>query len=359
VGSRFARVGFYGDIPQTRHDDITHDNPMNRIAFVTGAAGFLGRHLLEALEAQGWKIHVLLRRDAPAWMQQIPNLTCSLGALDDADSVQRAMPSQCDAVFHLAGNVSSWRGDHAALHRDHVMATRHVLDAAVRRSAKRLVMTSTLGIFDRSQGPIRENTPLLKAPEVNNPYLLTKLQADQLLDGARAHGLSVVRIHPSHMLGRHDTSGWISLFAQAHASRLGPAPKGSASFCLASDVARAHLAAALHPQPSPRYVIATADTTYRELFNAISMRLNKPMSTRAAPTALIKAMARLSDWRASVTRRAPTITPGLADILTSRMIGRSQLAHDELGLPATDLPQMLAEAHAYWTERRLSSGSAA
>jgi dihydroflavonol-4-reductase len=350
--SRFAGVGFYGDIPQTGLDDTTQNYAMNRIAFVTGAAGFLGRNLLEVLAAQRWQIHVLLRREAPAWMKQVPRLSWSLGALDDPESVRRAMPSHCDAVFHLAGNISSWRGDQVALHRDHVVATRHVIDAAVQRSAKRLVMTSTLGLFNRSHGVIREDTPLLKAAETHNPYLLTKLLADQWLDDAAAQGLSVVRIHPSHMLGRHDTAGWISLFDQAQSTTLGPAPKGSASFCLASDVAHAHIAAAVHQKPSPRYVIATADATYRELFNAIATRLNKPMSTRTAPTALVKAVAMVSDWQASITRKAPTITPGLADILTSDMIGRSELARDELGLPATDLATMLDETHAHWRAYR-------
>jgi dihydroflavonol-4-reductase len=321
---------------------------MKRIAFVTGAAGFLGRNVLEALEAQGWQIHVLLRQPAPPWMKQMPHLEWSMGALDDAQSVQRAMPSHCDAVFHLAGNISSWRGDLAALHRDHVVATRHVLNTAIQRSARRMVMTSTLGLFDRSQGFIREDTRMLSPSATNNPYLRTKLLADQLLEDAPAKGLSVVRIHPSHMLGRHDKTGWISLFDQAHASKLGPAPRGSASFSLAGDVARAHLAAAVHPQPSLRYVIATADATYRDLFNAISRRLNKPISTRTVSNRLIKVAAGASSCWASFTGNAPAITPGLADILTTDMIGRSELAQDELGLPVTDLAEMLDETHAHW-----------
>tara|TARA_B110001454_G_scaffold119494_1_gene111489 strand:+ start:1539 stop:2537 length:999 start_codon:yes stop_codon:yes gene_type:complete len=332
---------------------------MQRIAFVTGAAGFLGRHVLEALAVQRWQIHVLLRREVPAWMAQMPDLACYRGALEDAEAVNRAMPSHCDAVFHLAGNISSWRGDQAALHRDHVEATRQVLHAAMRRSAKRLVMTSTLGVFERRHGVIDEDTPLLKTSATHNPYLRTKLLADQLLDGASERGLSVVRIHPAHMLGRYDSLGWISLFDQAQASKLGPAPTGSASFCMARDVARAHLAAATHSVPSPRYVIATADASYRDLFNAVCMRLNKPTSARTVPAVLVKAMAQVLDWRASFTRVAPAITPGMAEILTSDMLGRSQLAHEELDLPATALNQMLEEAHSYWAAGRLSVADSA
>jgi dihydroflavonol-4-reductase len=175
---------------------------MKKIAFVTGSAGFLGRNLMEVLRKEDWQVHVLLRSGTPKWMQEWPNLQESTGALDDADAVLRAMPEQCDAVFHLAGNTSSWVGDESAIYRDNVVATQNVISAALKRSARRLVMTSTLGVFDTRHGTINEQTPLMGANS-KNPYLRTKLQADTLLDAAQASGLSVVRVHPGHIPGKH------------------------------------------------------------------------------------------------------------------------------------------------------------
>jgi dihydroflavonol-4-reductase len=228
-----------------------------------------------------------------------------------------------------------------------------VLEAAIRRSARRLVMTSTLGLFDRDQGVIREQTPLLKAASTRNPYLLAKLQADQLLEDGQARGLSVVRIHPAHMLGRYDRTGWISLFDQAQRLSLGAAPRGSASFCMASDVALAHLRAATLAHPSPRYILATADASYLDLFKAVARHVNKPTSARTVPSSLLKAVAVAAQWRAALTGKAPTVTPGLVEILTSDMIGRSELAMRELGIGPTHLDTMLQEAHDHWqtTER--------
>lgn len=320
---------------------------MGKIAFVTGAAGFLGRNLLEVLRDEDWHVHAMLRHDMPQWMRSLPNLVISTGALDDASAVLRAMPEQCDAVFHLAGNTSSWVGDEKAIYRDNVLATQNVANAALQKSVCRLVMTSTLGVFDSSHGVIREQSPLL-SENTRNPYLRTKLQADALLEDVQDRGLSVVRMHPGHILGRYDRSGWISLFAQAKANKLGLPPRGRASFCLASDVARAHVRAAVLPDVSPRYVIATADASYLDLFNGISKLMGTKPAKSTVPTLMIKAVARLAQWQSSISGRKPTITPGLADILGRDLLANAELARTELGLGSTAFEAMLGETHAYW-----------
>ena len=65
------------------------------------------------------------------------------GTLDDASSLERAMPEGADAVFHVAGNASMWRGGDAAQRRDNVDATAHVVAAALTRRAARFVQTVT------------------------------------------------------------------------------------------------------------------------------------------------------------------------------------------------------------------------
>jgi dihydroflavonol-4-reductase len=324
---------------------------VKKIAFVTGAAGFLGRNLLEALRKEGREVHVLLRSGVPEWMRDWPNLFASTGALDDADAVLRAMPEQCDAVFHLAGNTSSWTGDEAAIYRDNVVATQHVIDAALKRSARRLVVTSTLGVFDTRHGRINEQTPLIDVSS-RNPYLRTKLQADALLDDAQQHGLSVVRVHPGHILGKHDRTGWVSLFAQAQQNKLGPAPRGKASFCLVSDVAQAHVDAAALEVAAPRYVVATADASYLELFQGVAKRVGGKPVKNTVPGAVIKTIATLSQWQASMTGKKPTITPGLAAILTSDLIATSDLATRVLNIPSTTLDVMLDDAYSDWLRTR-------
>ena len=71
---------------------------MTRRALVTGASGFIGRHLAARLRADGWVVHALCRRAAPGDALAVPA---------DADLAQLAATSSFDAVFHLAAAVSS------------------------------------------------------------------------------------------------------------------------------------------------------------------------------------------------------------------------------------------------------------
>lgn len=324
----------------------------SKLAFVTGAAGFLGHHLLEVLQEEHWQVHVLLRHPAPAWMASRPGLCIHTGALEDADAVARAMPQGCDAVFHLAANTSSWVGEAAAIQRDNVLATRNVLAATLEAGARRLIATSTLGVFDAGHGRINEASPLLNA-EHPNPYLRSKLQADRLLGEAREReGLAVIQMHPGHMLGRYDRSGWIRLFDQLQAGKLGAAPCGRASFCLARDVAQAQVRAATRAVPATRYVLCSADASYLEFFNGIRARMGQAASGRQVPAPVLKAVARLSQWAGRISGKAPLITPGLAALLSSELLGDAGLARRELGFPATQLAAMLDETAGFWRQAR-------
>lgn len=73
---------------------------------VTGATGFVGRHAVAALAAQGWRVRVLARSEPahPLWQGLNPEVV--LGALDDAPALQRLVRG-ADAVLHLAGAIKA------------------------------------------------------------------------------------------------------------------------------------------------------------------------------------------------------------------------------------------------------------
>ena len=330
---------------------------MDKTAFVTGAAGFVGRNLVEALLKDRWAVHVLVRGTAPAWMRD-NRLMVHQGSLEDAASVVAAMPARADAVFHLAGNTSMWSGDAHRLLRDNVAATRGLLDAARQRQIRRVVMTSTLGVFQDSDGRIHENTAL-RAGTIRNPYLRTKLQADALLSEAARNGLSVVSLHPAHILGRYDATGWISLFDDAAQGKLQAAPRGRASFCCVSAVAQAHIAAAAHPAPARRYVLGGEDASYLEVFANVARRVHAKPVTSTMPNFVPKTAAALAHIGALFSGKKPSITPGLAAVLTCTMLADSSQAQKDLGYPIVRLDEMLDVAQAYWSARQREAHRAA
>jgi hypothetical protein len=103
---------------------------------------------------------------------------------------------------------------------------------------------------------------------------------------------------------------------------------------------------------APRYVVATAEATYLELFQSIAKRVGSKPVKGTVPGAIIKIVATLGQWQASITGKKPTITPGLAAILTGDLIATGDLAKKVLNVPSTRLDVMLDEAHSDWLRKR-------
>ncbi|HSM69754.1 MAG TPA: NAD-dependent epimerase/dehydratase family protein, partial [Xanthomonadales bacterium] len=75
---------------------------MSQRAFLTGATGFVGMNLARALVEQGWEVTALVRPDSPRDGIEGLGMTLSEGDLNDAASLEAAIPVSVDAVFHVA-----------------------------------------------------------------------------------------------------------------------------------------------------------------------------------------------------------------------------------------------------------------
>ncbi len=164
-------------------------------ALITGASGFVGRHLRTHLEEQGQRVVGLDREHGP------DGDGVDIG---DAPALRRAMTdARPDAVYHLAGwsDVgSSWR-DPVAVLRANAEGTLNVLTAARDAGVGRvLVVTSAevYGIVDESELPLTETSPLRPA----SPYAASKVAADYLaVQAVLGHGMDVVRARAFNHIG--------------------------------------------------------------------------------------------------------------------------------------------------------------
>lgn len=325
---------------------------MKKTAFVTGGAGFLGRHLIGELLRQDWEVHALVRGEVPDWMRG-ERITVRQGSLQDLTTTTAAIPRRADAVFHVAAATTMWMGDLDLLLRDNVAATRTLLRAALQREARRVVATSTLGLFRTDLGVVDEQSEL-RGDRDPNPYLRSKRMADDLLQQATRDGLLTVSLHPSHMLGPFDKAGWIRMFDDVAAGKVRAAPGGRACFSPVREVACAHVAAAEHAHPAARYVLAGPQASYLEVFAGIAARLNARPVTATVPAPLLKAVGRLSALWSQVSGRRPALNPALAEILTGDILGDSRLAETQLGYRAGELEAMLDASFEYWRMTRIA-----
>ncbi|GLW04861.1 NAD-dependent epimerase/dehydratase family protein [Streptomyces lavendulae] len=141
-----------------------------KLALVTGAAGFIGSNLVDALLASGWRVTGIDRRSpetdpvAAANLQQAlttPGFTFEQA--DVTDTRAREL-RKADIVFHLAaatGVRPSWGVNFADYMRDNLTATHHLVQECERADVRRLVLASSSSVYGTAPQPSAEDGPLL------------------------------------------------------------------------------------------------------------------------------------------------------------------------------------------------------
>jgi NAD dependent epimerase/dehydratase len=175
---------------------------------VTGAGGFIGSHLVEALLERGLRVRALVRYTSTGttgFLHQVHShlrerLEVVLGDIRDDRCVRQAVAG-CRRIFHLAALIGipysySAPDSYVAVN---VQGTLNVLEAARDAGVDRVVVTSTSEVYGTAQyTPIDEKHPL----NAQSPYAATKVGADQLaLSYHRAYSLPVSIVRPFNTYG--------------------------------------------------------------------------------------------------------------------------------------------------------------
>jgi UDP-glucose 4-epimerase len=243
-------------------------------AIVTGGAGFIGSHVVEALVARGDEVHAL--DDLSKGLSERVSKHSQLHVADirDPDEVFDAV--RPEAVFHLAAQadvrISIERPDHDA--DVNVLGTARVLEASRRHNAK-VVFASTGGaIYGECDRPAPETAP--RQPLA--PYGTSKLCGEEYLaTWNRLYGASHVSLRFGNVYGPrqepHGEAGVVAIFMGL--LRDGGTPKifgdGSQTrdYVYVHDVVRAMLLAFDHEGGGVYNIGAGTETSVLELYQAI------------------------------------------------------------------------------------------
>jgi len=220
---------------------------------VTGATGFLGAHLVRALEGH----------------EVVPFSRATGGDVLDADRVREAAKG-CDGVFHCAGTVSRDPGDAEMLYRVHVEGTKTVLDACKASGVRRVVVASSSGTVAVGEDDDHVGTEDDPAPIgliSRWPYYRAKLFAERAALERSGDGFEVVCVNPSLLLGPGDLRGSstedVRLLLEG---RVPAVPVGGLSFVDARDAADAMRLAMDRGRAGERYLIGACNLTVRDFF---------------------------------------------------------------------------------------------
>jgi NAD dependent epimerase/dehydratase len=175
---------------------------------VTGAGGFIGSHLAEALVVAGAEVRALLsygsrhEEGALGWVPAEVRTAIEVhrGDVRDSEAVDRLVDGR-EIVFHLAALVAipySFANPRVVFDVN-VTGTLNVALAARNAGVRRLVQTSSSEVYGTAQRvPITEEHPM----SAQSPYAASKVAADQLvLSFAHSYGLPVTIVRPFNTFG--------------------------------------------------------------------------------------------------------------------------------------------------------------
>ncbi len=175
---------------------------------VTGAGGFIGSHLVEALVRRGARVRAFVHynsRNDWGQLERVPrsvlgNTEVVAGDVRDPFFVRTAVEG-CEVVFHLAALIPipySYQAPQSFVETN-VLGTLNVLEACRAVGVARMVHTSTSETYGTAERvPMDETHPL----HAQSPYAASKIGADTLVESyVRSYGVPAVTVRPFNTYG--------------------------------------------------------------------------------------------------------------------------------------------------------------
>jgi len=282
-----------------------------KTAYITGATGCVGRNLVDILLEKQWKIIVLHRKSSDLTKLAGLNVECREVELHDYYSVNNALHSKADVLFHIAANVTHNPVHHQNQFRDNVLST-DVLSSmcATQHIVDRFIYCST-GAVART-----DNFSLEQINTIRSGYIKTKKLSELIIRKAIVHGgLDAVILRPIIVVGKYDYNNYSQIFNLIKRGKLTRSIPGELAFCNARDVAAAHLSAYYNGKKGETYYLDGEYTTWHDFCCRIANLLNVKKPKKPLPLWFYYLVSHLMlEWQ-HITKKEALITPELLDLM--------------------------------------------
>ncbi len=307
----------------------------------------MGLNLIHELLEQGWAVYALHRASSSMdYLGRFPGdrVTRVVADITDAELLLRAMPEGLDAVFHVAASTSMWSRRNAEQTRINVDGTRNVLRAALERSARRFVHTSSIAAYGLHDEPIDESTPSNARSSWIN-YLRSKALAEDEVRAGIERGLDAVILNPANIIGPYDQASLSAMFYLVHSGKLPGVPPGRASFCHVREVARAHVRAVQRGRTGENYLLGGTDASYLEMVAILGRLSGRAVPQKTTPAWMLRLGAHVSTTVARLRGKRPRFTPEQAVLSSATLFCRCDKAIRELEFRPVPFETMLRDCH--------------
>jgi nucleoside-diphosphate-sugar epimerase len=271
---------------------------------VTGAAGFLGSHIVDLLVGRQQPTRALVRPGDDVSRFADAGVEVCVADVCDPDSLTRALVG-VDRVLHCAARTGPW-GPDAAYERTNVRGLERLVNSAITAGVKRIVHVSSITVHGNDvAGEADERSPLALEP---NPYSRSKVAGERLLWRMIAEqGAPVTIVRPGWIYGPRDAASFGRLARAIETGRMAIVGSGHNHLPLiyVEDAARGVLDASAAEAALGRAYLLVSDepVTQRDFVGEIAAELGAPMTTHQIPYRLAVSVGALAERFGRLTHR--------------------------------------------------------
>ncbi len=265
-------------------------------AFVTGATGFIGSHVVRKLRERGDEVVALVR--SPQRAASLRDLGCELieGDLSTEEAIRGGIQG-VDAVFHIGAvyKVGVPDAEHPRMWDANVRGTERVLDAAMAAGVPKIVYVSTVNCFGNTGGAVVDEGYERPDRDFLSYYDETKFRAHEVAEARIAKGASIVIVQPGAVYGPNDHSEVGNMIDQARSGKLKLKMFPETGFMLGhvEDIAEGIVLAHDRGKVGESYVLAGQQATMGELVDRVSELSDRKPPRVTMPPRLMKLSAPL------------------------------------------------------------------
>jgi len=172
---------------------------------VTGATGFIGRHLVERLKEENYRVYCLVRKESKKKIEALKDVNVIYGDITNKETLKRNLKS-FDVVFHLAAAFGKLM-KREEYFKVNVYGTKNLLEVCKDKGIGKFIHYSACGVYGNSDKIIDEVSPY----NPSNPYEESKAEGEKIAISFMKY-LPIVILQPAVVFGPGDTYNVFKLF---------------------------------------------------------------------------------------------------------------------------------------------------
>ena len=276
---------------------------------VTGASGFLGQHLLEALSKKGEAVRAIYRNHRPENLR-FQNVTWEAADLLDTAEVEEMLQG-IDRLYHCAATVSFDPKDKNKLVRENVAITENIVNGVLSSNVEKLVHVSSIAALGRqanSANKLISEKDIFEEGKDNSQYALGKYLGEMAVWRGMAEGLNAVIVNPAIILGAGDWNKGSAKLMRVCDEEFPWYTKGMTGWVDVRDVVQAMMLLMDSNIANERFILSTGNYYYKDIFTKMAVAIGKKPPHKFAGKWLTGLVWRLAFLKSKLTGTEATIT---------------------------------------------------